>query len=108
MDVQLSRSFFFFSSRRRHTRFSRDWSSDVCSSDLLAKISPELLKGADEVFFSSTAGGIMPVGTIDKQPIADGKPGPTTLRLRSLYWSKREAGWHGTKVNYGIALQAAG
>src|SRR2546422_6459143 len=27
-------SFFFFSSRRRHTRCSRDWSSDVCSSDL--------------------------------------------------------------------------
>src|SRR5690606_39475474 len=27
-------SIFFFSSRRRHTRFSRDWSSDVCSSDL--------------------------------------------------------------------------
>src|SRR5690606_10073276 len=26
--------YFFFSSRRRHTRFSRDWSSDVCSSDL--------------------------------------------------------------------------
>src|SRR5205809_4597586 len=29
--------FFFFSSRRRHTRCSRDWSSDVCSSDLHAK-----------------------------------------------------------------------
>src|SRR5215475_16079674 len=29
--------FFFFSSRRRHTRFSRDWSSDVCSSDLVLK-----------------------------------------------------------------------
>src|SRR3989449_5987587 len=28
--------FFFFSSRRRHTRCSRDWSSDVCSSDLTA------------------------------------------------------------------------
>src|SRR2546430_5574888 len=27
-------SFFFFSSRRRHTRFDCDWSSDVCSSDL--------------------------------------------------------------------------
>src|SRR5438105_9104340 len=27
--------FFFFSSRRRHTRSTRDWSSDVCSSDLL-------------------------------------------------------------------------
>src|SRR2546422_8768761 len=30
----LSFFFFFFSSRRRHTRCSRDWSSDVCSSDL--------------------------------------------------------------------------
>src|SRR5206468_6547967 len=27
--------FFFFSSRRRHTRSDRDWSSDVCSSDLV-------------------------------------------------------------------------
>src|SRR5437660_5139231 len=27
--------FFFFSSRRRHTRWPRDWSSDVCSSDLI-------------------------------------------------------------------------
>src|SRR5690606_40245750 len=32
--VQVVHLFFFFSSRRRHTRFSRDWSSDVCSSDL--------------------------------------------------------------------------
>src|SRR5690606_40900670 len=29
---------FFFSSRRRHTRFSRDWSSDVCSSDLAERL----------------------------------------------------------------------
>src|SRR3990167_10705011 len=29
--------FFFFSSRRRHTRFDCDWSSDVCSSDLVGK-----------------------------------------------------------------------
>src|SRR3989449_7178810 len=32
--IRLRRLFFFFSSRRRHTRCSRDWSSDVCSSDL--------------------------------------------------------------------------
>src|SRR3989449_6323422 len=31
--------FFFFSSRRRHTRCSRDWSSDVCSSDLAVNCS---------------------------------------------------------------------
>src|SRR6266496_6705250 len=30
--------FFFFSSRRRHTRSLRDWSSDVCSSDLVSGI----------------------------------------------------------------------
>src|SRR5690606_41029663 len=34
---------FFFSSRRRHTRFSRDWSSDVCSSDLLTSTSWEFV-----------------------------------------------------------------
>src|SRR5690606_41034126 len=32
--VSTVRLVFFFSSRRRHTSFSRDWSSDVCSSDL--------------------------------------------------------------------------
>src|SRR2546429_179177 len=37
--------FVFFSSRRRHTRCSRDWSSDVCSSDL------HVLTGAAELTF---------------------------------------------------------
>src|SRR3712207_7549278 len=32
--IVTSDEFFFFSSRRRHTRYWRDWSSDVCSSDL--------------------------------------------------------------------------
>src|SRR2546429_3097543 len=36
---------FFFSSRRRHTRCSRDWSSDVCSSDLSAALYIELPPG---------------------------------------------------------------
>src|SRR5690606_39333973 len=36
----------FFSSRRRHTRFSRDWSSDVCSSDL--PIAPPALPGGGD------------------------------------------------------------
>src|SRR5260370_33124085 len=37
MSVLLSSCFFFFSSRRRHTRFKCDWSSDVCSSDLTSR-----------------------------------------------------------------------
>src|SRR5207247_7425217 len=37
---------FFFSSRRRHTRSTRDWSSDVCSSDLQAPPAPVLAAGS--------------------------------------------------------------
>src|SRR3712207_6608957 len=43
--ILLSYFFFFFSSRRRHTRYWRDWSSDVCSSDLWAR-SPSISAGA--------------------------------------------------------------
>src|SRR5438445_398833 len=39
--------FFFFSSRRRHTRYWRDWSSDVCSSDLAQLRAPAHLERAD-------------------------------------------------------------
>src|SRR3989449_11303914 len=39
--------FFFFSSRRRHTRCSRDWSSDVCSSDLALLELPAVLRIGD-------------------------------------------------------------
>src|SRR3712207_2416138 len=38
MKLSVSRDMFFFSSRRRHTRYWRDWSSDVCSSDLGVRI----------------------------------------------------------------------
>src|SRR2546422_10293322 len=44
--------FFFFSSRRRHTRCSRDWSSDVCSSDL-------------EIHERARLGGIEPAGGLN-------------------------------------------
>src|SRR5690606_40731999 len=51
-------SFFFFSSRRRHTSFSRDWSSDVCSSDLsltpgTPRNGPESPRGFGPVSFGS-------------------------------------------------------
>src|SRR5690625_6810025 len=39
--VVLSMLLLFFSSRRRHTRWPRDWSSDVCSSDLSAEPAPD-------------------------------------------------------------------
>src|SRR3712207_8953990 len=43
--------FFFFSSRRRHTRYWRDWSSDVCSSDLGP---PDLVDGSGDHTNSAT------------------------------------------------------
>src|SRR5439155_14386221 len=42
-------AFFFFSSRRRHTRWPRDWSSDVCSSDLLGVTPGEFRQRAEEL-----------------------------------------------------------
>src|SRR5689334_24149212 len=39
---------FFFSSRRRHTRWNCDWSSDVCSSDLGARRRGDRARGAQE------------------------------------------------------------
>src|SRR5687768_11905749 len=44
----ISSSYFFFSSRRRHTRCSRDWSSDVCSSDLIAHIGKQSSYGQSQ------------------------------------------------------------
>src|SRR5688572_32003211 len=41
--------FFFFSSRRRHTRFDCDWSSDVCSSDLIKHANPCGVAVADDI-----------------------------------------------------------
>src|SRR3989442_3898479 len=40
---------FFFSSRRRHTRCGRDWSSDVCSSDLIAALNGHTVGGGLEI-----------------------------------------------------------
>src|SRR5690348_9574232 len=51
--------FFFFSSRRRHTRWTGDWSSDVCSSDLLVanrgEISIRVMRAANELGMRTVA-----------------------------------------------------
>src|SRR5207245_8624217 len=53
--------FFFFSSRRRHTRCYRDWSSDVCSSDLRPRI---LASSATWSPLMKSSSGLMHVGMI--------------------------------------------
>src|SRR5690606_40281499 len=52
---------FFFSSRRRHTRFSRDWSSDVCSSDLaLPRVTPRESAGGAQRRYSAQSASVSP------------------------------------------------
>src|SRR5690606_40559499 len=51
---------FFFSSRRRHTRFSRDWSSDVCSSDLQRRENYAVLAPDRETFVALVTEGQSP------------------------------------------------
>jgi branched-chain amino acid aminotransferase len=60
---------------------------------------PEDLHEADEVFICSTAGGIMPVIKVDDRVLSNGAPGPLSMKLHSLYWEKRAAGWLGTPVS---------
>lgn len=66
----------------------------------LADITPEELRDADEVFISSTAGGVMPVTRIDERILGNARPGPITSRIRETYWRKHEQGWHATPVDY--------
>ena len=56
------------------------------------------LYAADEVFLTSTAGGIMPLVEIDGRVIGDGKPGPVSQRIHGLYWALRESGRDGTPI----------
>jgi branched-chain amino acid aminotransferase len=65
---------------------------DLCAETGLAAIAADVtvsaLKQADEVFITSTAGGIMPVTRVDGAAIGDGKVGPITRRLTKLYWDR--------------------
>ena len=58
------------------------------------------LKAADEVFITSTAGGIMPVTRIDGAPVADGKVGAITGRLMAHYWEKHDDPAWSSAVRY--------
>jgi branched-chain amino acid aminotransferase len=63
-------------------------------------ISAGELRDADEVFFSTTAGGVAAVSRIDDHIMGNDRPGPISERLREVYWRKHEEGWHGTPVDY--------
>ena len=67
----------------------------------LDKITPADLRGADEVFLTSTAGGIMPVRQVDGAAIGNGIPGPVTQRMSEMYWAMHADPAYTTPVDYG-------
>lgn len=80
---------------------------DLCAMiGLPARIAPlrhEDLLQADEMFCTTTAGGVMPVARVDGHIMNNDAPGPVSLRLKALYWQKHAEGWHRTQVNYAAA-----
>jgi branched-chain amino acid aminotransferase len=61
-------------------------------------LTPFNLYTADEVFLSSTAGGLVPVVDVDGRVIGTGEGGPIWRRLHDEYWERLGRGWSGTAV----------
>jgi branched-chain amino acid aminotransferase len=81
---------------------------ELCAElDIRCSVRPlpvqELLH-ADEIFVTTTAGGPMPVSRIDGRRMGNDRPGPLSSRLKATFWQKREAGWHGTPIDYDAPL----
>lgn len=64
------------------------------------KISADEFRDADEIFVTSTAGGVIGVSRVDGRIMNNDRPGPVSERLRETYWSKRKSGWHGEPARY--------
>ena len=66
----------------------------------VGKVPADELREADEVFLTSVAGGVMAATRVDDRILGNGVAGPVTAKLRDLYWSKKEADWHATPIDY--------
>jgi branched-chain amino acid aminotransferase len=60
----------------------------------------DVLENAAEIFITSTAGGVMPVTTLNSQSVGDGKPGKITTLLQKRYWDAHDEDRWTTPVEY--------
>lgn len=67
----------------------------------LRVLSADELRGAEEVFLSTSGGGVLPVTRVDQHLIGDGNPGPITRKLVQTYWA-----WHADPA-YSLAIDYA-
>ena len=82
--------------RRTVLELAAEQGLDTTTTD----IHRDQLLDAEELFITSTAGGVMPVTKLDGQPVGTGKPGELTLRLRQRYWDAHEEDRWTTPVSY--------
>ena len=66
----------------------------------LARLHADALRAADEVFLSSTAGGIMPVTRLDGRILGNGTAGPVTRQVLEAYWEAHADPRLATPVDY--------
>lgn len=75
---------------------------DICAElGLPVRVGPMTradLYEADEIFTSTTAGGVMPAARIDGRILSNDRPGPVSRRIRETYWAWHEQGRHLTPV----------
>lgn len=64
------------------------------------------LRDADEALLTTTAGGVLPVASVDAKAIRNG-PGPFTARIHAAYWQRRADGWLGEPVDYTVPAALA-
>jgi branched-chain amino acid aminotransferase len=64
------------------------------------------LHDADEIFVSSTAGGVMGVTRLDGRILSNDRPGPVTARLVDAYWRFRRDGSCNEPIDYDLAAAA--
>jgi branched-chain amino acid aminotransferase len=67
---------------------------------VVGEVPVDALYQASELFFTSTAGGVMPVTTLDGEPVGDGRPGPVTMDLRARYWDLHRDPRYALPVDY--------
>ena len=89
--------------RRTAIELAQGLNIEVC----IAPLALETLKSADEIFITSTAGGIIPVTQLDDNPVGDGVPGPVSMRLREMYWQAHADPKYAVPVDYDCTREPA-
>jgi branched-chain amino acid aminotransferase len=72
----------------------------------LGALPADQLRAAQEVFLSTSGGGVLPVTMVDKRAIGNGKPGPITRRLVETYWAWHADPAYSTAIDYSLEAVA--